>query len=349
MTENHTLLVYCRPGFENECAGEMQSRMETLGAYGYAVAGQAHVLFEVYLPGSAWLSTLRFEELIFTRQLIRSVSVLSDLDTVDRVTPLLARLKSLQWSCGELRVEYPDTNEGKALSPLARTLERLLSQRLRMDDGRWCDGSGVALHVFIAASNRILLGLSDPGNRSPWVNGIPRLRLPRGAASRSTLKLEEALLTLLTRAEQSAFLQPGMHAVDLGAAPGGWSWQLARRSLRIQAIDNAALDPRLLETGLVRHVRADGFRYRPPQPVDWLVCDMVEQPHRVTALICDWMTAGYCRHALFNLKLPMKQRRAAVEQCLALIRQRLEGRDFRLRCKQLYHDRREVTVYLGMA
>ena len=38
------------------------------------------------------------------------------------------------------------------------------------------------------------------------------------------LKLEEAMLRFLGRGKP-----PGLHtAVDLGAAPGGWSWQLAR-------------------------------------------------------------------------------------------------------------------------
>lgn len=349
MSENQLLLLYCRAGFESECAAEVQARMEALGCYGYArgVTDRAYLLFEVYLS-TPELRYLHFDDLVFARQLIRPAVELPELDSVDRVTPILARLDRLQWPVSELRLEYPDTNEGKVLSPLARSLERLLLQRLTGRDWYRPAAEGTALHVFVATSTRIVLGRSDPGKRSPWRNGIPRLRLPRGAASRSTLKLEEALLTLLTRDEQTVLLQPGMSAVDLGAAPGGWSWQLARRSLRVEAVDNAALDPRLLETGLVRHVRADGFRYRPSRPVDWLVCDMVEQPHRVAALICDWMIDGWCRHALFNLKLPMKKRRDAVEQCLASIRERLNGMRFRLRCKQLYHDRREVTVYLGL-
>ena len=56
--------------------------------------------------------------------------------------------------------------------------------------------------------------------------GIPRLRLP-GAPSRSAAKLEEALLYFLGD-EAERLLRGGMSAVDLGAAPGGWTWILAR-------------------------------------------------------------------------------------------------------------------------
>src|SRR3546814_12142776 len=41
---------------------------------------------------------------------------------------------------------------------------------------------------------------------------------------------------------------------------------------------------------------------------DWMVCDMVEQPRRVAARMGEWFANGWCRQAIFNLKLPMKKR-----------------------------------------
>ncbi|MBK6435110.1 MAG: hypothetical protein IPF83_04000 [Rhodanobacteraceae bacterium] len=32
---------------------------------------------------------------------------------------------------------------------------------------------------------------------------------------------------------------------------------------------------------MVDHLRADGFRYQPNKAVEWMVCDMVEQPIKV--------------------------------------------------------------------
>jgi 23S rRNA (cytidine2498-2'-O)-methyltransferase len=82
--------------------------------------------------------------------------------------------------------------------------------------------------------------------------------------------------------------------------------------------------------------------------VDWLVCDMVEKPDKVANLIGDWFAAELVKHAIFNLKLPMKQRVVALDNALSSIRKKLEtaGLNYRMSAKQLYHDREEVTVFL---
>jgi 23S rRNA (cytidine2498-2'-O)-methyltransferase len=79
------------------------------------------------------------------------------------------------------------------------------------------------------------------------------------------------------------------------------------------------MDPALLETGMVEHVRADGFRFRPRFPVAWMVCDIVEQPKRVAELVGEWLANGWCRRCIFNLKLPMKKRFEELERCRALL------------------------------
>ena len=110
-------------------------------------------------------------------------------------------------------------------------------------------------------------------------------------------------------------LRPGLCAVDLGAAPGGWTWQLAHRGLRVIAVDNGALKGDVANDPLVTHVRDDGLRWRPRRPVDWLVCDIVEQPRRIAALVAEWIADGAARRAIFNLKLPMKKRYEEIALC----------------------------------
>jgi 23S rRNA (cytidine2498-2'-O)-methyltransferase len=76
---------------------------------------------------------------------------------------------------------------------------------------------------------------------------------------------------------------------------------------------------------------------------DWVVCDIVEQPARVAALMRDWLVDGDARAAIFNLKLPMKKRWQETQRCLALLREAL-GPDWTIRARHLYHDREEITV-----
>jgi len=100
----------------------------------------------------------------------------------------------------------------------------------------------------------------------------------------------------------------------------------------------------VIDTGLVEHLRADGFQWQPRQPLDWMVCDMVEQPRRVAERMATWFREGWCRHAVFNLKLPMKKRWDETQLCLALLQQGA-AMPLHIRAKQLYHDREEITVF----
>jgi len=349
-----SLFLYCRPGFEGECAAEIQELAAVCGISGYcrAKAESAFVIFQPHdaAAASCLHEQIPFTDLIFTRQWFVVVAEFDDLPLADRVTPLMEGLQTLPAAVGDIFLETPDTNQGKELSALCRAIERPLEEALRKG-GRWQPQAGretVHLHVCFLSGTAVYAGYALPANSAPWSMGIPRLRFPRGAPSRSTLKLEEALLHFLTAAERERLLQPGMSAVDLGAAPGGWTWQLMRRHLRVTAVDNGALAPELLDSGVVEHVRADGFRFQPSKPVDWMVCDIVDQPIRIAELAVRWLDRGWCAHTIFNLKLPMKKRYQEVRRCLAHIAGRLQeaGITYDLACKQLYHDREEVTVYL---
>ena len=121
---------------------------------------------------------------------------------------------------------------------------------------------------------------------------------------------------------------------------------MARQGLRVNAIDNGSLSEAAMATGLIEHIRADGFSYRPNKPVDWLLCDMVEQPSRIAELVGLWFVRGQCRHAIFNLKLPMKKRYQEYKQCLKTLRGMLaqSGLAYQLKGRQLYHDRDEITL-----
>ncbi|MCA2961296.1 MAG: 23S rRNA (cytidine(2498)-2'-O)-methyltransferase RlmM, partial [Silvanigrellales bacterium] len=211
----------------------------------------------------------------------------------------------------------------------------------------------VALHVFFIGWNECVVALSLRGVTWPLPCGIPRLKFPSAAPSRSTLKLEEAFLTFLDDSLQARWLRAGLTAVDLGACPGGWTYQFVRREMHVTAVDNGSIAESLLSTGLVEHLREDGFRFRPRKPVAWMVCDMVEKPTRVARLAAEWILEGHASHSIFNLKLPMKARFAEVSKCLRQVESLLaesglqKGRDYVLKCRQLFHDREEVTCYLG--
>ena len=345
----HGLLGYCRQGFEPELAAELGERAARAGIAGYARASRddGYVLFVTSeeTEALALMRALPFRELVFARQKLRLFAELRGMDPSDRLTPLLAAMPG-GVRFGDLWVEHPDSDAGKPLSGLARSFGNALRPALRKagmlaakEDARL-----PRLHVCFLAGDHALLALADPRDSAPWPLGIPRLKLLPEAPSRSALKLEEAFLALLTADEREHLLRPGMTAADLGAAPGGWTWVLTRQHLRVTSVDNGPLRQHVLDTGLVEHLRADGFHWQPARPLDWMVCDMVEQPSKVAARMAQWFAQGWCRHAVFNLKLPMKKRWQETRLCLDLFQDQA-GKPLTVRAKQLYHDREEITVF----
>lgn len=352
-------LLYCRPGFEQDCAQEAlrhaKQQRPIIGVAQPAIlaeSGYVHITLNEH--------TLNYKELIFARQLIRLEYIVTELPERDRLTPLLAAIADLPNTFGALWLEVPDTNDGKTLSAFTRRFQPLLETALH-EQAKLADGFSATekdatyklhhlprLHIFFPDKSHAFIGSSDPYNSSASVMGIHRQNMPAEAPSRSTLKLAEAIDVFMDKGEQSRLLRSGMTAVDLGAAPGGWTWQMVKRGIRVAAVDNGPMKGVLAKHALVEHLKQDGFKFAPRKAVDWLICDMVEKPAKVAELMGNWFVSGWCKHAIFNLKLPMKQRLGAVDSALGGIKKRLdeESINYKMSAKQLYHDREEITVFL---
>jgi 23S rRNA (cytidine2498-2'-O)-methyltransferase len=364
--EREALVVaHCRPGFEAEAAQDLAAIAERARFDIACEAAPRSALVVAQLtPFDArrWLAALRNAPPMFVRAQFHD-AVRLDLPGADRIGPVLAALSSGR-RFGSLWIEHPDSDDGRTLSGLARRLAPLLEARLVAAGALRNDAHGVAspkplasgrpggahtrLHVLFTARDSAFVGVSDPAHDTRWPMGIARLRMPPGAPSRSTLKLAEALLEFLGD-DEPQLVRPGMRAVDLGAAPGGWSWQLAYRGLRVTAIDNGPLKGAAAQDSLITHLREDGLTWHPRRPVDWMTCDIVEKPARIATLVARWIAMGDARRSIFNLKLPMKRRYEEVLRCRAIIEDTLAKAGVRhtLTMRQLYHDREEITGYLA--
>jgi 23S rRNA (cytidine2498-2'-O)-methyltransferase len=296
----NTLLLHCRPGFENEVCAEIAEHAARLDVAGYAKAKPSTACAEFICTEEDGAERLmrgsRFTQLIFPRQWARGVFI--DLPELDRISVLLAHLASSP-VFGSLWLEVLDTNDGKELSNFCKKFEAPLRNALTK------------------------AGKLVEDAQKPWHTFIPR-------------------------EQWDERLSGEMTGVDLGAAPGGWTYQLVKRGMLVTAIDNGQMAESLMDTGLVQHLMVDGFTWKPKQPVDWMVCDIVEKPARNAALLETWIGEGLCREAVVNLKLPMKQRYAEVRRLLQRLEDGFAERKIKvsIACKQLYHDREEVTCHL---
>ncbi len=215
-------------------------------------------------------------------------------------------------------------------------LKKKLSRIARLATSELPRGVGQArgLFVFFADFGRVFAA------REAWSGGQRRMADDDAAPSRSYLKVEEAYIVLGREPAADETV------VDLGAAPGGWSYSAAKRGARVIAVDNGPLKGGALHHPLIEHRLEDAFKFTPPPGVtyDWLFCDLVEQPHHVMQnIVAPWLAHSWCRRFILNLKFGHVDSLALLREIVALDSP-FAKHAANLRIRHLYHDREEFTV-----
>jgi 23S rRNA (cytidine2498-2'-O)-methyltransferase len=176
-------------------------------------------------------------------------------------------------------------------------------------------------------------------NLSDWAGGVRRFAREPGQISRSEFKLLEALEVFKIE------LPPHGLALDLGAAPGGWTRVLRQQGQYVTAIDPAILDDRLSGDKGIRYRRVTAEAYLADGPDQF---DLIANDMRMDARDSARLMAAYARYlyphgcALMTLKLPELNRRTLLQHALDIL-----GKSYVLAgARQLFHNRSEITVYL---
>ena len=168
------------------------------------------------------------------------------------------------------------------------------------------------------------------------LGGRRRMKFDEQSPSRSYLKLEEVFVRMGREP------QAGEQAVDLGAAPGGWSYSFLKRGCFVTSVDNGPMKITGGYPGRLDHLCADGLRFEPEGCADWMVSDMLIPPGQALGLLRRWLKRGVVKNFVVTIKIPQEEvwvPLVAIEEYL----QGLNGVAWEMR--QLYHNRREVTVW----
>jgi len=220
--------------------------------------------------------------------------------------------------------------KGNQLHPGLKKWERKSEKLFRSNKGILLQLTCTAKGVLFSTCEPSTLSSSSPGGRA-------RMKMDSRAPSRSYLKIEEAFVRMNREPleEQSV--------IDLGAAPGGWSFAFAKRGCNVTSVDNGPLK---IEDGCIRrieHLHRDGLTFKLGKlqpPVDWLVGDMLIPPGKVLGLLRYWVDGHHCQNVVMNLKLPQTQPLPALLPVVEWMKKHPS-----LTMRQFYHDRREVTVF----
>ena len=111
--------------------------------------------------------------------------------------------------------------------------------------------------VSIVVTDRAYIGYSTPSaNLTRWSGGAVHYGAAKNSFSRAQHKLEEALEVL------DIDISECNTALDLGAAPGGWTALLLKRGLHVTAVDTGDLHPDLLKHQNLKYLRQNAFDLR---------------------------------------------------------------------------------------
>lgn len=170
---------------------------------------------------------------------------------------------------------------------------------------------------------------------SRFPGGLVEVPSDRRAPSRAFAKLAEVEIRLARP------ILPEETCVDLGSSPGSWAYWALNRGARVIAIDRSPLRSDLMRHAQLTFVRGDAFRYRPPAPVDWLLCDVIAFPNKTIELLQQWLVEGWCRRFCLTIKFRGQTEYDKLEPLKAWLA--AAGHDFHLR--RLTANKNEVMVF----
>lgn len=233
---------------------------------------------------------------------------------------------------------------GAARGPKPFDVNRALSDALTAATGAPLDVRAPrdVVSVVIAPARAVaFIGASEAAaNLSAWGGGAQRFQREDGQVSRAEFKLLEALSVF------GIGLPAAGRALDLGAAPGGWTRLLAAKMARVTAVDPAVLDTRVAAIANVQAARMTAERFLATATAgafevvaNDMRLDAVDSAQVMRAALRVLAPGGF---ALMTLKLPEHGARQRMDDALAVLRGgwKVAG------ARQLFHNRSEVTLWL---
>ncbi|HZG56032.1 SAM-dependent methyltransferase [Paenibacillus sp.] len=186
------------------------------------------------------------------------------------------------------------------------------------------------------ARDTAYVGWSTPrDNLSSWSGGAVHFRKEDGDISRAKFKLMEA--------EVAFGIDFGAYhsALDIGAAPGGWSSFLLEKGLRVTAVDPADMHPSLLREHGFTYIKKNAADVTfPANEFDLLVCDMSWDPLRMAELV-KRLLPSVSRDGLVltTVKLMHGKAFATLREVESIMAPEAKL----VQAKQLFHNREELT------
>lgn len=153
--------------------------------------------------------------------------------------------------------------------------------------------------------------------------------------SRAENKLKEAIVKFNLKLE-------GGKALDVGAAPGGWTKVLLDNGYEVIAVDPGELSPKIINDKKLTHLKTRIENLNFENEFDIIVNDMNMDPKDSAKIMCDLhKTLKDNAKCVLTIKLPGNPQKG-IEDAREALKEKFDILDI----KNLFHNRREVTALL---
>jgi len=325
-------------GFANYAMEELRRLFPDI-AYQQLAAGE---VFAAEVPGERdeVLQAIRAGEPIFLRHvqpIDRTLPITGGADDLQHLSDML-RNAALLFQGRRTAVHIRRT-EKSPFPYSAADVKAVLDAVLDEIDGEPVLQEPDRILSVYATGDQLLAGWGSPAEMlSDWPGGAVRFQREEGQISRAKFKLLEAERTFGLR------LASYREALDIGAAPGGWTSLLLERGAAVTAIDPAELHPSLADHPRLTYLKRNAGDVKlPADSYDLLVCDMSWSPMLMVKLVLELERAlKPGADAIITVKLMHKKPLQTIRDVI----RKLESAFVLNRAKQLFHNRDEITLYL---
>ena len=321
----------------NEIKGSSEA-LRNAGLKYIGGAGGGFQLAEFETSRAELVSAIKSAELVFVRHCCTyEYEIQVDTEPISELADLLIKRMGDNPELTAFSIQGR-AFEQKEKSLLDTIREELESKLLSADNTLEVKYPEQIISLYLK-DNVLMAGLGLPSeNLSRWSGGMAHYKQEIWEVSRSMYKLMEAFEVFqITTAG-------GEKVLDLGASPGGWSSVLMRRGMRVTAVDIEEMSEKIKDQKALEFIKANIEEVDLGDKVyDMLVSDMSLNPTKMAKAFCraaKWLKDDGC--AVVTVKLSSDKPVKALTDVKKIYSEIFEI----LGCKQLFHNREEVTLYL---
>lgn len=220
---------------------------------------------------------------------------------------------------------YYKTEKNKAIESVLASLKRIPEKRIKFSPTKKFT---FKFYIWTTYQDLVIYSLA-PEKTYPagWHEFEEDKKFP---PNRAYLKLWEVFAT------QDLKIKPSECAIEIGAAPGGWSWVLSQYFNKVHTFDRADLAPQIKKIKNIEHHKGDAFKINPDEfsGCTWLFSDLICTPEKIHETVQFWLAHSRVKNFVCTIKFKGECNFEIIDKFLKIPDSKIV---------RLYHNKNEVT------